>query len=301
MKKKIFAMLLVCTMTFAGSVQAIAMEPTIQDPGTEGVLIGSFTVNEYDSLVQSGRATDIASSSDSSIETAVLERAQLPVETLLAYGYSNDEIAILKAYDGSPIEDNPQLRGTFANLNGFIYRMDYNDYGSTVRFSWVWDSAPVLHGSAITDVVTCAWVGVNSTNGPHALRIQSAESICEVDYYQGETFMFRETVDIDDADVNTYVNASFNVGSDNVSALSAWAKKGYMDVSVSEAVSVGDLEYSTFVFAYGHQTLTASAGFSVSASGISISISPKFGTEQMYNGSVSTWTNGQIEWNGDAA
>lgn len=179
--------------------------------------------------------------------------------------------------------------------------MDYDTHGVTVRFSWNWDNIPML---CENDNVTCAWVGVNSNNGPHALRYNASVSSCHVDYYDTdasgkEDFKYRLEADIDDTAVNSNVSANFEMG--DSSDLEIWAKKGYMDVTLEEPVATSDLQYSTVVFGYGHQTLVFDASFNVSIDDISISITPKMGTEEMYNGSISIWSDGRVEWNGDAA
>lgn len=266
------------------------------------VLIASCSVNEYDALVTAKQSSVGLTRSTSSVENLLMERAELPSEILAQrYDYNDEEIALLKSYDGSPIENNRQLRGIFANLNGFIYRMDYDTHGVTVRFSWNWDGPPLLWEN---DVVTCAWVGVNSSNGPHALRFTAAESACHVDYYDTdafgkEDFMYRLEYDIDDANVNSNVSANFEMGDDSNPEI--WGKKGYMDIVLAEPVATSNLQYSTVVFGYGHQTLVFDASFSVNVDGISVSITPKAGTEEMYNGSISIWSDGRVEWNGDAA
>lgn len=68
----------------------------------------------------------------------------------------------MKEYDGSPIEDNPQLRGIFANINGRLRLRSQDDDSVCVKFEWDWDGLPMLSGYAVTDVVTCAWLGVDS-------------------------------------------------------------------------------------------------------------------------------------------
>lgn len=302
--KKFLSMLCACAMAF--STITCASATSLQEPehSNEPILISSSVTNEYDILVADQESAEGAASCNDgpSVEEILLERAQLPTDVLTTkYGYSNEDIAILKSYDGSPIEDNPQLRGIFADLHGYLYRMDYNDHGVTVRFSWNWEGMPV---TTQTDVVTCAWVGVNSKNGPHALRFVDEESSFNVDYYTfpiaitGATeFATRTPYDINDSDVNSHVSAEFPMvyHGGNI-----WAQKGYMDVTLEEPVATNDLEYSTVVFAYGHEKLILAANLDVSIDGISISITPTGTTEKMWDGSISIWGNGYYESNGDA-
>lgn len=296
--KRMFSIVVSVTMLIAGSINAYAIAPPLMSNNSNSVLVASAEVNEYDILCaessSSPNGMNIISDSES-IENTLLERAQMPIETLYAYGYDDNEIEILKEYDGSPIEENPQLRAIMATMSCEIYRTSYDDSGASVRFEWDWDSAPLFSGSEIYDCVGCAWIGVDSTNGFHALRFQDKDSECMI-YYYDTSYDHYTVVDIDDAAVDSYVEARFSMSN----TPTTWAKAGYMTVTVAEPITVNDLEYSTFVFAYGHAYLTATPGFSVSGSGVSVSLTPKAGTKPMFNGSISIWTNGDVRFGGDA-
>ena len=217
--------------------------------------------------------------------------------------YSEEQISILKEYDGSPIEDNPQLRGIFANMNGRLRLRSQDDDSACVKFEWDWDGLPMLSGYAVTDVVTCAWLGVDSNNKGHALRLVEDESECKVYYYSRDDFNYEysEMVEIDDTNPDESAEARIQVGSDNPNHMDTFAMSGEMEITLEEPVTVNDLQYCTLVFGYGHTVLTFDASFSVSISGISVSISPTMGTEAMFNGSISVWSDGSVDYGGDAA
>lgn len=296
--KKFLAMMMTCAMTLSclNSV-AFASEPQGAQEYAP-VLLSEQTSSEYDMYVEMKEDSGDAIINDQKVEDILMQRASLPKDVLKdEYGYSDDQIQILKEYDGTPIEENPQLRGIFANVDGYLYLMEQSNDSVTVRFYWRWDTSPLLAGAAIRDVVTCAWIGVDSGNDDHALRLVEEDSICEVDYYYKDEYRYREEIELDDTNPDQSTEAKFTVGS---SQSDVYAKVGYMDVTVKEPVNVKDLQYSTFVFAYGHTTLTLNPSFSVSVDGISVSLSPGFGTEEMFNGSISVWENGDIDYGGDA-
>ncbi len=77
--------------------------------------------NEYEMLLQTREAqqrenTLFRSAGADYAELAYLERAALPEETLRDMGYSQEQISILKAYDGGPLEEHPELRAASSNL-----------------------------------------------------------------------------------------------------------------------------------------------------------------------------------------
>lgn len=293
--KKIVSLLVAFMMLLTGTTYASAAD--IQDD--EPKQIGSYVMNEYDALVEAKKSITNSTANSTSIEDLLLSRAQLSDEILKQmYDYTEEQIAILKSYDGSPIEENPQLKGLFADLEGTIFKVSSNDHGVTVRFSWSWTKPPLNWGN---DNVTCAWVGVNSNNGPHALRYDSSRSSCYIKYYDvlNDSYQYQTQETIDDTHPDSDVSVNFDLN--NLNNQNIWAKAGNITVAINEPVATNDLQYSTVVFGYGHDVVTLSASFSVSKDSISISITPQHGTEEMYNGSISLWTNGKIEMNGDAA
>jgi len=298
--KKIFSLTLSLLMALTMTTYASATGAYFEEQLDEPVLLNSVSINEYDMYVASQADSNVLARGSITAEAALLERAQLPEKTLISYGYTDDEISILKAYDGSSIDENPQLKGLFADLSVRLYRMAYDSHGVTVRFFWNWETPPVLHSFVTIDNISCAWVGVGTDNKPHALRFQGKDSVCEVEYFDGDKSVGREKIEIDDEDVNSCVKAAVHMG--EMDAFGGWSKRGYMDITLVEPVPTNELSYSTVAFVYGHQTSLSggSAAFTIHVEGLDISFTPKFGTEEMYNGSISIWTNGYFEFNGDA-
>ena len=98
--------------------------------------------NEYDTLItikQNLRTKrTLEENLNSTIEGAILERSSLPKETLSKIGYTNSQIKILKEYDGSPIEDNPQLRSVAGSITSsfqLIKRSSVQPSGIGLSFS----------------------------------------------------------------------------------------------------------------------------------------------------------------------
>lgn len=302
--KKFLSMVVTCAMTLSClTTFAFASEATtVQENAPR--LLAEQTTNEYDMYVEMKDSINGLNLHGQTIEEILLERASLPAESLAdEYGYSAEQISLLKEYDGSPIEDNPQLRGVFANMDGRLLLQNQDDDSVCVKFEWEWDGRPMLTGYAVTDVVTCAWIGVDSNNKAHALRLVEDESKCKVYYYSREDFSYKysDTVEIDDTNPDKRADARIQVGSKDVNYLDSFVMAGEMEITLEEPVTVNDLQYCTLVFGYGHTVLTFDASFSVDVSGISLSIAPTLGTEAMFNGSISIWSDGSIDYGGDAA
>ncbi len=115
MMKKILSFSLSLALIFALSLPAFAASSGPDIP-TEPAAY-SVTVNEYDVYVDArntsnedlqnrGMSEDqIDLIKSDAIENELLEKAALSVDELSAMGYDNNQIAILKNYDGQAIED----------------------------------------------------------------------------------------------------------------------------------------------------------------------------------------------------
>lgn len=129
--KKVLSILLTMTMLLSMCATAVAEEIEMEE------VIASFTTNEYDSVMKLKQtsdaelkklgysAEDIAAIRSFSFEKAFLERAQLPENELYGLGYNADQINLLKSYDGSSLEDNPQIKGLIAKITGNITKGSY--------------------------------------------------------------------------------------------------------------------------------------------------------------------------------
>ena len=100
--KKFLSMLCACAMAFSAITCASATSLQEPEHSNEPILISSSVTNEYDILVADRESAEgaISCNDGPSIEEILLERAQLSPDVLTTkYGYSNEDIAILKSYD----------------------------------------------------------------------------------------------------------------------------------------------------------------------------------------------------------
>lgn len=192
---------------------------------------------------------------DFSMEEAYLERAELPIETLVAYGYNDEQIEILKAYDGSEITADSSLMKAASD-------MDISEFeeGSAsgdemeIEYHWKWNIVPVWK---TTDTIAVYWEAHDKKG--YVIDLDEEDNYADVMYYYLTTGKRASSQD-------EYVNGSFSSTGNSVSVKidmakkdnKYWAKKGiyYVTVSRKESEKIGDVDFGA---AYGHSRLNATA------------------------------------------
>lgn len=253
-----------------------------------------FTQNEYDIFValkqtpknmleSSGYSYETIEAIQSfSIEEAVLERANLSDQELLNMGYSERQISLLRTYDGSPIEQNPQMRGVFADLTGQIQKESAGKTRMKVSFTWEWSNSPFLNGSAISDIVTCGFAATNDDNLSSVITVESAT--CSVDYYVGTTKMGTLHPTVTYKNPQSHIEVKFQHCEEFTDG-QGFLQSGKLQVTVKEESTVNELYSVSFAFGYGHTVFTVSPSISVSVGGGitgGVGLSFGFGTENMF-------------------
>ena len=124
--KKVISLIMAIIMSFTLATGGFAdnTEPVSVNPALPMFSLETQYYNEYDKIVairnevnesvgahvqtdMSDKELEYIMSDD--IEAELLRRASLPTEVLKNYGYSDEAIRILREYDGSRLEQNPQL------------------------------------------------------------------------------------------------------------------------------------------------------------------------------------------------
>jgi hypothetical protein len=213
------------------------------------------------------------------IENELLEKAALSVDELSKLGYDNNQIAILKNYDGQAIEDAPELRGVFAGMTAKFFKSSASTSSLKVRVFWEWSNAPALAGDPITDLIAMRWQGTNTGGRPLNVAFNSSKSSANVNYYtrDGE-YKFNRSVDIVCDSPYDHAYAEIPVSSGEYEdGWTIYAKSGNMYVQV-DRTGTDSIKEAAFVFGYGHTVIAISPSLSLPASfGIGFS----WGTEKM--------------------
>ena len=299
---KLLSLVLSIVMAFAISVPAFATSAGPDIP-TEPAAY-TVTVNEYDVYVAARTASNdelltrgisenqISLIKSDAIENELLEKSSLPVNELSEMGYDNNQIAILKNYDGRAIEKAPELRGVFADMTAKFYKSSASTTSLKVRVFWEWSNAPALAGDPITDLIALRWQGTNTAGQPINVAFNSSGSSANINYYtrNGE-YRFNRSANVvcDSPYDHAYAEIPVSSGEYEDGA-TIYAKSGNLYVKV-DRTGTNYIKEAAFVFGYGHTTIVVSPSLSLPASfGIGFS----WGTEKMVEEAIRMSNTGVI-------
>lgn len=181
-------------------------------------------------------------------------------ELALQYGYSEEDIALLREYDGESIQENVEL----AALTGTLTIRKPTVITATssrvvVRVVWRWDHCPVVNA---TDVFAVYWDSTfGSLNGN--MRINISDSYHTVTYNLYDTY-FTQTQSF--TQVSPYSAAKVEFPMQDVSG-EAWANKGEARLYFEAAEGSAALTEMDMIFAYGHTLVLLSPSISFPVSG----------------------------------
>lgn len=257
--KKAIAIVLTTTIAMTATMPAFAADSTN---------ISSYTMSEYDMYLDMKSQTPITAQVDNEtsvtaafvqnggIEQLLLERAQLSENELKeTYGYTNEQIEILKDYDGSPLEQNPQLRAVLAEVSLSIAKGSVSTSRFTAYISWNWSACPLVI-LGVEDGLGVALEPLNDDQLLH-LRFNQNASYCDVTYCRisGSVYQTNRYSLQTDPSAGIYNNAysqfdSFRMVENN--QITTYAKKGTMClVTDSSSDRIDEIGY---IFRYGHGT-----------------------------------------------
>lgn len=211
--------------------------------------------SEYDMLLQKAEElaeedTPAAADLVREYENEIRRRANLPQETLLQYGYSEDEITLLKAYIAGELSFEEIAPLTAADLEANLRATMRSAERYALRYDWEWDKVPVGLGE---DGVALAYYGLDANNDTFNIRL--ADYVSVVNYYT----MGNEFKEFDEGKVDlVWDNLSTTFDSyklDETGYEWVWAKNGYM-IAMIEPATPGTDEFNAVRVqaSYGHST-----------------------------------------------
>lgn len=298
--KKTIAIVLTATLAMTATMPAFAADSTN---------ITSYTMSEYDMYLDMKSQTPIAAQVDDEISTTaafvqnggieqlLIERAQLSENELKeTYGYTDEQIEILKDYDGSPLEQNPQLRAILAEVSLSINRGSVSTSRFTAYISWNWSACPLV----VLGVKDGLGVALEPLNGDQLLhlRFNQNASYCDVTYcrisgsaYETERYSLQT-----DPSAGIYNNAYAQFNSCQMvenNQITTYAKRGTMClVTDSSSDRIDEIGY---IFRYGHGTnIVLPIEVSINVSVFTVTFRNASSTEQYKT--VITKTGDMIEY-----
>ena len=273
--KKLLSLVLVaifmttCFVNIAPSVYAA--ELSIKEGETV-----TYTMSEYDMYVEmkQNNTRDSRLAIDTySIEDELLKVKELSdLELTEKYGYTSEQIEILRNYDGAAIEESPELRTVLgATLTASLTNNRTSSSECNLTYSWTWSKKPFnpytdivgIHVSPLTSQGATTNVTYTSVTGTVKYYTTgniyvATDSTAPTIGYRGSTNTLAKTVPIEKR-INTTVTGYAKTGSISARCIPAASGTSFGDVKVYAA--------------YGHSTTTASPSFDVSGAGASVSIS----------------------------
>lgn len=257
--KKILAIALVFIMTFGLSVPALAT-------GDNQAIYEETYFNEYDyilgieqasseELLEMGLTKEQATEIISTFMNALQERAALPDETLLGYGYTQDEIRTLRTYNSRSTLSPDAMRAITGTCTGQITASWMTEKDATFMYRWEWDHAPVMK---LKDSVAMRWIAVDKNADEKNVIISSKSG--NINYYWNGSKRFSRSgtwePNLEFNSVNLQFEESENFQSSTTITEEAYAGDGHIKVSIKlKSGVVASLDYITVAALYGHSTV----------------------------------------------
>lgn len=193
-----------------------------------------------------------------SIENQIVMLATMSDRELYERGMDDTQINILREYNGSKLEDNPQLKSVLATLSVSLMKIISNSSSVTVRANWSWNSRPLMTSIHYYETAAFRWKAYNSTGAQVTATYKSSDSYCYVTYYNGNTAQTTQLKGITVGNSSSYVYSHFT--SDViVENTESWAKTGYMVVKVMGSY----LSKVDFGFGYNHGVSSSPASITL--------------------------------------
>lgn len=259
------ATLLIITV-LSGTAMAAGVENLHEEESSATI----ETINEYDAILESRRITR-SRASYSDAEKYYLERANLSETELQGMGYTTEQIKILKAYDGTPLEDNPQLQDASPTLTASLSRQAITTNYIKVKYTWSWNACPI---ATFTDIVGFSWAAVNPQNGGVSLAFASKDGSMEVTYqYTASSITAKESVTMSagtGSGATAYNSAQgrFSVVKYNTAGgIQSYAKSGTATVTLRlPNASANNLYEANVAAKYGHTTVALTPSVTIAGS-----------------------------------
>ncbi|WP_312939920.1 hypothetical protein [Oscillibacter sp.] len=280
MKKKLMSLALALAMCVSLCVPAWATDEEKQ--ALQQIEMTPDVFNEYDYIVSVRKAgniqlqsigvpsKDIAYIKSDAIEKELQYRASLPENVLEdQYCYGNEEVSILKAYDGGRLEDRPGMRAVTATLTAGLGKLVTGPKRMGAIYAWSWDYKPVV---TFTDAAAISWIGTYANGLNNEAKVNFRESRADVHYYYSTRVQPQITYSLESENPSRGCNVKIPMETYS-GGFPVWAKNGaiyaYIELQDSHGANFTTL---SMVGAYGHYNVSVGLGVSFPA-GCSISFS----------------------------
>lgn len=197
------------------------------------------------------------------VEEQLLSIKKLSNDELYKRGYDDNDIAVLRGYNGEPLEEVPSLRSVL----GVIYTnmtvpTKTNDV-MYVKLKWWWDTLPIVQ---LTDTIGASWWGNSGADLQLLTTYDAYPTKCTV-YYNNGQVSYPQAADIDKNHITYQIPMTIAT-----SGTRPVAYQGVLDVSVGTR-GAHSISYYHYKASYAHKEYTV-GGASI---GLSATGTPSFG------------------------
>lgn len=201
-------------------------------------------------------------------EEGFLEQSKLPEEVLLNFGYTEEQVKLIKNYDGSPITRDSAMVKASATIGAGVTLNTSSTSRYKFTYSWVWTGKPISNG---TDICAMRWSAYSSSGSPLGASIGTTDSSVEYYDFYGDLYEY-ETPSITEDDDSIYITFPLEKKDSNGDEY-VWAKEGYLKATINKLGTSG-MDFVRIRGAYGRSTSKVTPGISLSSSGVGFSFSP---------------------------
>lgn len=197
--KRSFLALVIIASMLIGNTVVFAADSTSNTSDTSPTTTETFY--EYDYIVDvrnKAKSNDLSTYSGEDKENIDYILSNAPEEELLYratlsdavlknyYGYSDNQVALLREYNGQPLEEYPDARPLLGSLTGSLSRISgaNNNLHIGVIYSWQWTTLPAMRKDDITAI---SWSGVYQNGASNQIRFNSSKSYSNVSYKVSDT------------------------------------------------------------------------------------------------------------------
>lgn len=259
MFKKLIALVTISCLCLGTISTAFAMDTETIDV-TEIVTVSS----EYEQakeLSKDFKKGKITGNKDPLIEykEAFTERAALSEETLKGFGYSNEEIAILKDYLAGNVSFETAATRASAKLTATLKAPTHTKTKYACNYSWSWDKTPT---GLQTDGVALGIAGIDSNSKYFETKKYSSTAYVNYVYTDGTTYKSETPTTSINGGTLSCKFPSYK--QDSTGSRYVWAKSGYVILTVVPIVSGGS-EFAAVRARgeYGHATSSGTMNITV--------------------------------------
>lgn len=155
------------------------------------LILEKTVISEYELLLEqmhkngmktNSRAADKENSLNE-YKQELTRRASLPETELKGYGYTDEQIALLKAYDEGKKTFEEIAPYAAATLSTTLAATKHTTKAYTLRYTWSWSAVPTY---AATDKVVLATYAFKSNGDQANLKVNSSAATVYYKYYSGK-------------------------------------------------------------------------------------------------------------------